>query len=333
MNKRYLSILAIVAILLGVANSLMLVRQSAGAARLSAPSVPQLISYQGRLTDAAGNPLTGDYDMRFCLYAEPAGGSTLWCETYAAVNGTTIAVTDGVFTVLLGSIAPIPEALFDGADLYLGVKVGSDDEMTPRRRIASAPYAIRAAMAVDADTVDGMHAGDLESAGAVSTHATDPNAHHTRYADAEAVAAIKAADGTGSGLDADMVDGIHASISPEANKLLPLDTNAKLPASVVPFKVYDSGWFAVAQNQTYIKTHNLGTLKAIWAFYFSENNNDTSVYIADVNNDPGYNEQTGAYVKDVTTTQLTLVTTPWNIMVGDRRYTSGYMRIIGLALE
>jgi len=56
MNKRFLAILATVAILLGVANSLMLVRQSAGAPGLSAPSVPQLISYQGRLTDAAGNP-------------------------------------------------------------------------------------------------------------------------------------------------------------------------------------------------------------------------------------------------------------------------------------
>jgi len=114
---------------------------------------------------------------------------------------------------------------------------------------------------------------------------------------------------------------------------LPLDANAKLPASVVPFKVYDSGWFAVAQNQTYVKTHDLGTLKVIWTFYFSENNDDTSVYVADINNDPGYNEQTGAYVKGVTSTQLTLVTTPWNIMVGDKRYISGYMRIIGLAIE
>ena len=77
MNKRFLAILATVAILLSVAHSLMLVRQSIAAVWLSAPSVPGLISYQGRLTDATGNPLTGTYDMRFCLYAELPGGSAL----------------------------------------------------------------------------------------------------------------------------------------------------------------------------------------------------------------------------------------------------------------
>ena len=66
MDKRFLAILVIVAVLLGVANSLILVRQGARAAPLSAPDVPQLIGYQGRLTDAAGNPLTGDDDGRFC---------------------------------------------------------------------------------------------------------------------------------------------------------------------------------------------------------------------------------------------------------------------------
>lgn len=152
MNKRFVSILAIAAIVLGIANSLMWVRQSAGAARLSASNVPRVISYQGRLTDAAGNPLTGDYAMRFCLYAEPAGGAPLWCEE------TTVHVNYGVFSVLLGSITPIPEALFDGSDRYLGVTVEGDEEMTPRRRIASVGYAYSA---VDADTLDGMHATDF----------------------------------------------------------------------------------------------------------------------------------------------------------------------------
>ncbi len=67
MNKHFLLTLAIIAIVLSIANSLMLVRQNAGAARLSAAAnVPQLISYQGRPRPSAGNPLTGDYDMRFC---------------------------------------------------------------------------------------------------------------------------------------------------------------------------------------------------------------------------------------------------------------------------
>jgi hypothetical protein len=167
MNKRFLSILAIVAIVLGIANSLTWVWQGAGAARLSAPSIPQLISYQGRLTDAAGNPLTGDYDMRLCLYDVPSGGSALWCEDQ------TVSVTHGVFSVLLGSSTSIPQALFDGPGLYLGVKVGSDDEMTPRGRVVSVGYAYRAdeastadyaSSAGNADTVDDRHASDFASA-------------------------------------------------------------------------------------------------------------------------------------------------------------------------
>ena len=45
----------------------------------------------------------------------------------------------------------------------------------------------------------------------IDAHKGDASAHHTRYTDAEAVAAIKAADGSGSGIDADMLDGKHGS--------------------------------------------------------------------------------------------------------------------------
>lgn len=164
MNKRFFSILAIVAILLSVANLSLLLRGRAGAALLPSASVPQQISYQGRLTDVNGNPLNplnGDVDIRFCLYETSTGGSALWCETYATANDTGFFLTNGVFSVQLGSITPIQDSVFDTEELYLGVKVGSDDEMTPRRRITSVGYAYRAA---DADTVDGMHASDFASA-------------------------------------------------------------------------------------------------------------------------------------------------------------------------
>jgi hypothetical protein len=164
MNKRLFTILAVVAVLLCIGFAWLLVRQEASAAPLSNPDVPPLIGYQGRLTDAANNPLSGDYDMRFCLYAVPTGGSSLWCEIHAAVNDTAIPVDYGVFSVMLGSVTPIPESVFDEAELYLGVKVEGDAEMTPRRRVVSVGYAYRAEAAVDADTVDGMHADDFASA-------------------------------------------------------------------------------------------------------------------------------------------------------------------------
>ncbi len=45
----------------------------------------------------------------------------------------------------------------------------------------------------------------------LATHAANASAHHAPYTDAGAVAAIKAADGSGSGLDADLLDGQHGS--------------------------------------------------------------------------------------------------------------------------
>jgi hypothetical protein len=41
-------------------------------------------------------------------------------------------------------VTPLPANLFSGADRYLGIKVGSDPEMTPRQRVTSVGYALRA---------------------------------------------------------------------------------------------------------------------------------------------------------------------------------------------
>ena len=47
---------------------------------LTAWAVPLFINYQGKLTDAGGNPLDGDFQMRFSLYDAPTGGTVLWSE-------------------------------------------------------------------------------------------------------------------------------------------------------------------------------------------------------------------------------------------------------------
>ncbi len=59
--------------------------------------------------------------------------------------------------------------------------------------------------------IDSAIARDTEVSSAISTHASNPSAHHTRYTDAEAVAAVKAADGSGSGIDADLLDGLDST--------------------------------------------------------------------------------------------------------------------------
>ena len=101
-------------------------------------AVPNLISYQGILNDAAGDPVDNEtgLQMTFSIYEVASGGTALWSEVQ------TVPVTEGVFNVTLGDVnKDLPSELFRKESLWLGIKVGNDAEMTPRQRITSAGYA------------------------------------------------------------------------------------------------------------------------------------------------------------------------------------------------
>ena len=165
--------LAFVAIGLSVISLLFQIWPEPTAAQTTIDAIPQIISYQGRLTDTVGVPIDGSVDMQFCLYAEPMGGASLWCEVYETANGNEVVVSYGVFQVDLGTVNPLPDSLFDQSNLFLGISVAGEEEISPRRRLNSVGYAFRASMsesaisadfatsAGDADTVDGLHATDF----------------------------------------------------------------------------------------------------------------------------------------------------------------------------
>lgn len=98
---------------------------------------PNTITYQGKLTNATGAPITTATNVVFRIYAAASGGSALWTETH---NGVT-PDANGVFTRELGATTAFPATLFDGSKRYLGITVGSDAEMTPRQVLNNAPYA------------------------------------------------------------------------------------------------------------------------------------------------------------------------------------------------
>ncbi len=114
--------------------------------------VPQLINYQAVIYDKAGKPLNGTYTVIFSIYKVETGGSSLWTETKK------VTVEDGLFSVLLGSVNPIPYSAFKEDLTYLELKVGSDPVMTPRKRIVSVAYAFHAN---DADHLNGYAEGDF----------------------------------------------------------------------------------------------------------------------------------------------------------------------------
>jgi hypothetical protein len=101
-------------------------------------SIPQMLCYQGRLTDTLGVPVADTvYSVTFRLYTVPSGGSSFWNENQ---NVTTRA---GLFTVLLGAVTPVGSVPAAGG-MYLGMAVGGGVELTPRLRIVSAAYAYKA---------------------------------------------------------------------------------------------------------------------------------------------------------------------------------------------
>ena len=104
--------------------------------------VPNLINYQGILTDSGGLPVEGPHDLTFTVYDDSTAGAALWIEAHADVD-----VDEGLFNVILGSVTTIPDTLFDDAGRWIGITVDSDPEMTPRMRITSVPWAMRAGVA------------------------------------------------------------------------------------------------------------------------------------------------------------------------------------------
>jgi hypothetical protein len=101
-------------------------------------AVPGIMSYQGLLRDGGGLVVPdGNYTLTFRLYSVASGGVALWTEAQ------TLAVADGVFNALLGSVTPFGALTF-ADQYYLGVQVGGNPELSPRVRLASSPYAFTA---------------------------------------------------------------------------------------------------------------------------------------------------------------------------------------------
>lgn len=112
-----------------------------------AAPVPQVIQYQGTLTDKNGVPSTGSYNMTFSVYSSATGSAPVWTEKMSSTNvpANPVIVTNGAFNVMLGALNPLDPGLFAiNSKTYLGVKVGTDSEMVPRQRIASVGYAFAA---------------------------------------------------------------------------------------------------------------------------------------------------------------------------------------------
>jgi len=138
--------------------------QNAGAisigAPMAAPTSTAGIPYQGRLADKSGAPLTQTVNIIFRLYSVASGGSPLWEEQWTGSNS--VQVSDGLFNVMLGSLAPIAQSVITGnSNLFLGITVGTDSEMSPRVQLGSVPFATQALTVPDKSITKAKLAADV----------------------------------------------------------------------------------------------------------------------------------------------------------------------------
>jgi hypothetical protein len=117
---------------------------------VSVPAQSGTFTYQGRLTDNA--PQGGSYLLKFELYDASTGGTLV--DTLTDVPAT---VTNGIFTVELNFTAA---NAFDGGERFLQISVRRNAAenyvtLTPRQKLTSAPYAVRALTATNALQIGG----------------------------------------------------------------------------------------------------------------------------------------------------------------------------------
>lgn len=113
---------------------------------------PEGVNYQGVLRDAAGQPLTGEVDMIFHFYDAESGGSEIQVDRHLSAGGKGVTVTDGLFSVELGTgqildgsgpgtyDITLAEVFRDFSDVWLEVEI-EGETLAPRVHIAAAAYA------------------------------------------------------------------------------------------------------------------------------------------------------------------------------------------------
>jgi hypothetical protein len=94
------------------------------------------MSYQGRLLDN-GAPCQGSKQLTFRLWDASTGGGKYWEETQ------TVNCENGLFSVMLGAVNPLPKAVNFQFELWLGIQPqGAAAELSPRQLLGTVPYAM-----------------------------------------------------------------------------------------------------------------------------------------------------------------------------------------------
>jgi hypothetical protein len=138
-TKRMMTVVMVVAAL-----AMLLAASSAGAGQTVgegessgeinlAGTVLSKINYQGRLSDAEGNPLDGNYNLVFQFWDAATAGSQLGID----IVKWGLPVRNGLFTAELD----VPQDIFTGRAVWLQISIEAQ-VLTPRQELLPVPYAL-----------------------------------------------------------------------------------------------------------------------------------------------------------------------------------------------
>lgn len=137
----------------------------------SPAQIPRTISYQGVLTNEAGDPLPdGNISITFKLYDVAENGEALWEETQDT------ELSSGLLNVTLGAGAEL-NLPFD-KPYWLGIAIGEEDELSPRTALTAAPYSLNSgAVVLEPEAGQSFIIRD-ENGNVVHTLSTNGNSEH-----------------------------------------------------------------------------------------------------------------------------------------------------------
>lgn len=174
----------------------------------SASAQGTAFSYQGRLDESAG-PANGTYDLTFRLYDAVSGGSSQG----GPLTNSAVSVSDGYFTVTLDfGLNPFGS----GAARWVEIAVrtnggGAFGLLTPRQALTPAPYAIYSGNVSGAGISGTINSSSIATGSIGANQLANASVTSAKLADGATLAELLDDDGVGSGLDADLLDGLQAS--------------------------------------------------------------------------------------------------------------------------
>ncbi|MEP7236131.1 MAG: hypothetical protein ABI778_12625 [Ignavibacteriota bacterium] len=110
--------------------------------------IPRTFSYQGAVVDAAKVPISdGVHPVSISIYGSATGGSALYTEVASA------SFQRGIFSIVIGTAGVIPDSLHFDRPYFLGVAIDGGSELLPRTPVTAIPYALRASVSDQAQTI------------------------------------------------------------------------------------------------------------------------------------------------------------------------------------